>query len=187
MYEHLLSPVRVGQLELRNRIAMAPMGVEIVDGDGHAREPVIRYYEERARGGAGLLITENTAACYPRGANTAHEIAVSDDAYLPGLATLTRAVHAHGAKIAPQLALATSRVRLGTSVISLWSRTPGMLAQSAASLDEVDTLICGAIDRPQLAGLIAASRTRTSARWLAPLAHSERELIDPRHWPEPGP
>lgn len=104
MFEHLLSPVRIGRLELSNRMAMAPMGVEIVESDGSIREPVLRYYEERARGGAGLLITENTAACYPRGANTANEIAVSDDRYLPGLTALTEAVHEHGTKIAIQLA-----------------------------------------------------------------------------------
>jgi len=101
---HLLSPVRIGSLELRNRIAMAPMGVELVEADGTVREPTIRYYEERARGGAGLLITENTSAAYPYGANSLHEIAVSDDRYLPGLSALTAAVHAHGAKIAIQLA-----------------------------------------------------------------------------------
>lgn len=104
MLDHLLSPCRIGSLELRNRIAMAPMGVEIVESDGSIREPVLRYYEERARGGAGLLITENTAACYPRGANTANEIAVSDDTYLPGLTALADTVHEHGAKIAIQLA-----------------------------------------------------------------------------------
>ncbi|MGI9591395.1 MAG: FAD-dependent oxidoreductase, partial [Myxococcota bacterium] len=104
MFSNLFSPLRIGSLELRNRIAMAPMGVEIVEGDGKVREPVVRYYDERARGGAGLLITENTAACYPRGANTAHEIGVSDDAFLPGLRSLTDAVHAHGTHIAIQLA-----------------------------------------------------------------------------------
>ena len=80
------------------------MGVEIVEADGSVREPVVRYYEERARGGAGLLITENTAACYPRGANTANEIAVSHDKYVEGLEQLTRAVHRHDTKIAIQLA-----------------------------------------------------------------------------------
>ena len=100
MLNHLLSPVRIGSIELRNRIAMAPMGVELVEADGTVREPTIRYYEERARGGAGLLITENTSAAYPYGANSLHEIAVSDDRYLPGLSALTQAVHAHGAKIA---------------------------------------------------------------------------------------
>ena len=82
----------------------AGSGVEIAEGDGRVREPVVRYYEERARGGAGLLITENTAAAYPRGANTAHELAVSDDSYLPGLSALADAAHAHDARIAIQLA-----------------------------------------------------------------------------------
>lgn len=50
MYEHLTSPVSIGGLQLRNRMAMAAMGVEIADHDGHAREPIIAYYEERARG-----------------------------------------------------------------------------------------------------------------------------------------
>jgi 2,4-dienoyl-CoA reductase-like NADH-dependent reductase (Old Yellow Enzyme family)/thioredoxin reductase len=104
MLHHLLSPVRIGALELRNRIAMSAMGMEIVEEDGTVREPVVRYYEERARGGAGLLITENTAAAYPRGANTAREIGVSDDRFLPGLSALADAVHRHGARIAIQLA-----------------------------------------------------------------------------------
>ena len=104
MLSHLLSPVRIGSLELRNRIAMAPMGVELVEADGMVREPTVRYYEERARGGAGLLITENTSAAYPHGANSAHEIGVSDERFLPGLSALAEAVHRHGAKLAIQLA-----------------------------------------------------------------------------------
>ena len=115
MYEHLLSPTRIGNMALRNRIAMAPMGVELVEADGAVREPTIRYYEERARGGAGLLITENTSAAYPRGANSAHEVAVSHDKYLPGLSALTEAVHRHGAKIAIQLAFHGKIARLDVS------------------------------------------------------------------------
>jgi 2,4-dienoyl-CoA reductase (NADPH2) len=104
MYPHLFSPVRIGGLELRNRIAMAPMGVELGDTTGAVTEGLIAYYEARARGGAGLLITENTSAAYPWGANSEHELAFSDDRYIPGLARLTERVHAHGAKIAAQLA-----------------------------------------------------------------------------------
>ncbi len=103
MYPHLLSPGRIGGMALKNRIAMAPMGVEIVDGDGLVREPVIRYYEERARGGAGLLISEVAAVAYPRGANSAHQISLASDAALPGLRELAARVQAHGAKLALQL------------------------------------------------------------------------------------
>jgi 2,4-dienoyl-CoA reductase (NADPH2) len=103
-FSHLLSPISIGGLALRNRVAMAPMGVDIVETDGMVREPTLAYYEERARGGVGLLITENTAAAYPRGANSANEIGVSDDKFLPGLSALTNRVHEFGAKIAVQLA-----------------------------------------------------------------------------------
>lgn len=103
MFDHLNSPVQIGGLELKNRIAMAAMGVEIADEDGHAREPIIAYYEERARGGVGLIITEVCAAAYPRGATTHRQLAASSDDYLSGLRDLTDRVHTHDAKIALQL------------------------------------------------------------------------------------
>ncbi len=103
MNDHLLSPVRIGSMTHRNRIVMAPMGVEIVGDDGLANDEVIRYYEERARGGAGLLITEVAAFAYPHGANSVHQLGLSDDRFVEPLRELTGRVHAHGAKIAIQL------------------------------------------------------------------------------------
>lgn len=103
MFDHLRSPVTLGTLELRNRIAMAAMGVEIAGEDGRAGEPIIAYYEERARGGVGLVITEVCAVAYPRGATAHRQLAISSDDYLPGLRALTDRVHRHGAKIALQL------------------------------------------------------------------------------------
>ena len=90
-------------MTLRNRIVMAPMGVEIVGDDGSANDEVVRYYEERARGGAGLLITEVAAFAYPHGANSVHQLGLSEDRFVEPLRTLTDRVHAHGAKIAIQL------------------------------------------------------------------------------------
>ncbi|MEM7142975.1 MAG: FAD-dependent oxidoreductase [Actinomycetota bacterium] len=103
VYRHLLSPISIGAMELRNRIVMAPMGVEIVDSDGMANDGIAAYYEERARGGVGLIITEVSAIAYPRGANSVHQLGVSDDSFVPALRKLTDRVHAHGAKIALQL------------------------------------------------------------------------------------
>ncbi|MBK7951359.1 MAG: FAD-dependent oxidoreductase [Deltaproteobacteria bacterium] len=103
MFDHLRSPVTLGTLQLRNRIAMAAMGVEIAGEDGRAGEPIIAYYEERARGGVGLVITEVCAVAYPRGATAHRQLAISSDDYLPGLFELTDRVHRHGAKIALQL------------------------------------------------------------------------------------
>ncbi len=103
MYEHLKSPVSIGSMQLRNRIVMAPMGVEIVGDDGYANDGIIAYYEERARGGAGLIITEVCAIAYPRGANSVHQLGFSDDSFIEPMRRLTDAVHRHGAKIAVQL------------------------------------------------------------------------------------
>lgn len=103
MFEHLTSPIKIGAMELRNRMAMSAMGVELADEDGHAREPIIAYYEERARGGIGLIVTEVCAIAYPRGATARRQLAISSDDYLPGLRELTARVHRHGAKIALQL------------------------------------------------------------------------------------
>jgi len=103
MHEHLLSPVEIGSLRLRNRIAMAPMGVEIVGPDGMSNDEVGAYYEERSRGGVGLIITEVCAMAYPSGANSAHQLGISGDRFMPGLSRLTERVKRHGAAIAVQL------------------------------------------------------------------------------------
>jgi 2,4-dienoyl-CoA reductase-like NADH-dependent reductase (Old Yellow Enzyme family)/NADPH-dependent 2,4-dienoyl-CoA reductase/sulfur reductase-like enzyme len=101
--DHLLSPGRIGSLELRNRIVMSPMGSNLAEPDGHLGERIVRYYEERAKGGAGLLIVGVAAIAYPAGACNPNQVAISDDAFLPGLGELARRVHAHGAKVAVQL------------------------------------------------------------------------------------
>ena len=102
-HPHLFSPARIGSMEVRNRLVMAPMGVEIVGDDGTANEAITAYYEERARGGVGLIVTEVCAVSYPRGANSVHQLGLSDDRFVGPLAELTRRVHHHGAKIAAQL------------------------------------------------------------------------------------
>jgi len=102
-YRHLLSPGRIGRLELRNRLVLAPMGSFLAGADGHIRERHKRFYEERARGGVGLVTTEVVAVDHPRGAAMTNQLALSDDAFIPGLRDLTDRVHAHGAKISVQL------------------------------------------------------------------------------------
>jgi len=102
-FSHLLAPGRIGSLELRNRIVMAPMGSNLAERDGHLGERIKRYYEERARGGVGLIIVGVGAIAYPAGACNPNQIAISDDLYLPGLRDLADRIHRHGAKLAIQL------------------------------------------------------------------------------------
>jgi len=102
-YPHLLSPGRIGTLELKNRIAVTAMGVSLSEDDGTVGERLIAYHEEQAKGGAGLIICGVAGVAWPVGGVTRGQTAISDDRFLPGLKQLTARVHAHGARIAAQL------------------------------------------------------------------------------------
>jgi 2-enoate reductase len=57
-YPHLFEPLQIGKLQLKNRIAMAPMGFgALSDDEGVPTQRYIDYFAERAKGGAGLLMT----------------------------------------------------------------------------------------------------------------------------------
>jgi len=100
---HLLQPGRIGRLELRNRVVMAPMGSNFAEADGHCGERIQAYYEARARGGAGLLIMGVGSIAYPAGTAEPYQLAISRDEFIPGLARVAERAHRHGAKIAIQL------------------------------------------------------------------------------------
>lgn len=102
-YAALLQPGRIGPLELRNRIIMGPMGDSYAEEGGYCGERTQAYYEARAKGGASLLIMGVCSVAYPAGTSEPHQIGVSRDEFIPGLATLAKRVHKHGAKIAMQL------------------------------------------------------------------------------------
>lgn len=102
-YPHLLSPGRIGTLELKNRIAVAAMGVSLAEEDGTAGEQIIAYHEEQAKGGVGLIIMGVVSVAWPVGAVKMRQTAISEDRFIPDLRILTDRVHAAGAKIAAQL------------------------------------------------------------------------------------
>lgn len=99
----LLQTGRIGSLELKNRIVMAPMGENFGGDDGICGERTQAYYEARAQGGTGLIIMGTTAISWPSGTSEPHQLGISNDRFIPGLAEVTRRVHAHGGKIAVQI------------------------------------------------------------------------------------
>ena len=103
LYPHLLSPGRIGTMELKNRMAVTAMGVSLSEADGTVGERLIAYHEEQAKGGVGLIISGVAAVGWPTGAVAINQTAISDDRFLPGLTQLCERIHRHGAKIAAQL------------------------------------------------------------------------------------
>ncbi len=102
-FSHLLQNGRISTLNIRNRIVMAPMGTYLAARDGTITERMKRYYEERAKGGAGLIIVEVAAIDHPRGRGMTRQIGLSEDKFISGLSDLAEAIHKHGAKAAIQL------------------------------------------------------------------------------------
>jgi len=54
-FDNLLQAGRIGKMELKNRIVMAPMGSNFAESDGTCGERIQAYYEARAAGGVGLI------------------------------------------------------------------------------------------------------------------------------------
>lgn len=101
-YKKLLSPGKIGSLELKNRAIMAPMSAALGNPDGTVSDSLIAYLAARADGGVGLIITEY---CFVTedGRSSDHQISVTNEAMIPGLKKLVDAIHDHGSKICLQL------------------------------------------------------------------------------------
>ena len=55
-FDSLFTPYKIGNLKIKNRIVMCPMGTNAAYGDGSISENRIDYYARRAKGGAGMII-----------------------------------------------------------------------------------------------------------------------------------
>jgi len=98
----LWRPFRIGKMELRNRIAMAPITAQYASKEGRVTKRQKDHYEARARGGAGLLIVEATYI-HPQGQAFVNQLNISAEELVPGLSELVQVIHQHGAKAAIQL------------------------------------------------------------------------------------
>jgi 2,4-dienoyl-CoA reductase-like NADH-dependent reductase (Old Yellow Enzyme family) len=98
----LLTPARIGAVEIRNRIVMPPMTTRTADEDGHVTDDTVAYYLARARGGVGLITVE-MASPEKAGRHRRREVGIYDDRFLPGLKRLVDEIHRAGAKASIQL------------------------------------------------------------------------------------
>ena len=96
----LFQPIKVGQMELKNRIAM-PAIHHCYTPEGFVNERLIRYYEVRARGGAGL-ITVGGCSIDQLGLGP-NMIGLHNDQFIDGLKELSGAIKNNGAAAAAQL------------------------------------------------------------------------------------
>ena len=99
----LFQPGRIGTMQLRNRFVQAPIFTQFASTFGEVDDKLIEYHRARARGGVGLIITENTSIDWEVGRTAGHPMRIDHDRFIGGLSNLVDAVHGEGAKIAVQL------------------------------------------------------------------------------------
>lgn len=136
MYNHIFEPLTIRRMTMKNRVMMTPMGTNYAGQNGEINEKHIKYYEQRAKGGTGLIMVENASVSSPEGSNGTTQLRIDHDSYIPGLYNLTETVHKYGTCIGIQINHA------GASAMS--SRT-GMQPVSASNIPSKDG---GEIPRP---------------------------------------
>src|SRR5262245_37147873 len=98
----LLTPARIGSVEIRNRIVMPPMTTRTADEEGYVTDDTLAYYLARARGGVGLITIE-MASPEKAGRHRRREVGIYDDRFLPGLTRLVGEIHRAGGKALVQI------------------------------------------------------------------------------------
>jgi len=100
----LFEPIKVGNLELKNRIKMPAMAVVPPESEDVVINRLKAFYIERAKGGVAIIGVSSTATRLIEDPM----LGLYDDKFIRGLSVLTNAVHAHGAKIYAQMGVGYS-------------------------------------------------------------------------------
>ncbi len=124
MLTKVWEPLKINSVEIKNRIGL-PSLVNMPGGeDGFISESTIRWFESRAAGGAGLIMTGAVTVTPPTPENLKRRkemnmnkwVGVTDDKYIPGWRQMAAAIHKHGAKLGVQTVVIGPQSGLGPSL-----------------------------------------------------------------------
>ena len=118
MYDILFSPMKIGTMEVKNRIVMCAAEFSLGEPSGKVTQRLSDYYEERAKGGVGLIIPGICRVNDMAGAATYTQLSMSHDYHIEPMRQLASRIHSHGARLAIQLHHA-GRQGLASSINSL--------------------------------------------------------------------
>ncbi len=142
VFEHF----HIGTLELKNRLVVSAMVTNYCEPDGSATEKFIAYHEHKAKGGWGLIITEDYAIA-PKAGGFVRLPGLWEDEQIKIHRALTERVHAAGGKIAAQIyhagretsSFVTGQQPVGPSAI----REPSMPeTPRALTVQEIHDVVC---------------------------------------------
>ncbi|MCD8097246.1 MAG: FAD-dependent oxidoreductase [Lachnospiraceae bacterium] len=114
-YDCLFQPMKIGGVEIKNRIVMEPMGIHshrLVNEDGSFTEDGITYYETIAKGGTGLVITSAMPvnANFDRSKGSKASMDLAGEEFVENTKKMAARLHSHGTKVFMQLSAGAGRV-----------------------------------------------------------------------------
>jgi mycofactocin system FadH/OYE family oxidoreductase 2 len=118
-FRYLFSPLEVGGTTVPNRVVFPGHGM-LHSRDGMVSDRMCYYYVERAKGGAGLIVTEITAP-HPSARKYPECVLSYDEKCIPGFAKTARLIHEYGSKFLVQLAHSGGRMSSDDSLMPLWA------------------------------------------------------------------
>ncbi|RSK25862.1 NADH:flavin oxidoreductase [Bacillus sp. HMF5848] len=160
-YRHIFKEGQIGHVALKNKIVMPAMGTNLAGSNGEVTDHLIRYYEERARGGTGLIITEFTSIDYEYGKGSLNQLRIDEDCFITGIHRLAKTVQKYGTKLFVQLHHSgretTSRLLGGKQIVAPSPVTCAAIGEEPRELtnaevkDIIKKFIAGAV-RSKIAG-----------------------------------
>ena len=97
LYPHLFSPLRLGNIRMKNRIICAPTSPSMIDLNGHFTPEMIAYLEEKAKGGAGVVTYGEAIVHSVTGKSHNKQLQLDAFGVRQGMTEAARAVHNAGA------------------------------------------------------------------------------------------
>ncbi len=179
----LFTRLRIGTAEIKNRIVMPAMGTRSATEDGYVNNRLVNYYEERAKGGAGVVIVENTRI--DRSAQPG-ALCIDSDEFIPGLSQLAKVIKSHGAFAMIQIGHSATELKPGGGG-SQWVGPSSILLKefgffrelAVGDIHQVVEMEVRAAERAKKAGFdgveIHSCHEGLEARFLSPLSNKRED------------
>ena len=107
-YDVLFTPYKIGNVTIKNRIGMSAMGLFSTNTDGSPSMFTSAFYEERARGGAGLILI-GASMVSRKAANGITAMYWEDKAVIPHHTDMVERIHRYGAKVCIAIGVGSGR------------------------------------------------------------------------------
>ena len=171
-YDMMFTPKKIGNMEVKNRIVMTAAEFSLGQINGEPTERMMNYFEERAKGGVGLITPGICRVNDTGAASTFTQLSMSSDRHIEPMREMVRRIHKYGAKLCIQLhhpgrqgyASSINSLPLIIPVTDKFPKVPNVLFKATPVLLGLEQKkVCFSLQAPSKCELSAHGATRIHA------------------------